>query len=50
MLTAEVVWYHDYGIEYDDFGFYTVQYCGDDIVFNTVDEAKKFIDEISEGR
>lgn len=27
-------------------GFYTVVYCGDEIVFETVEEAKKFIDEL----
>lgn len=25
----------------------TVQYCGDDIIFNSIEEAKCFIDEIS---
>lgn len=45
MLTTNTIYYKDFGIEYDDFGFYTVQYCGDDVVFQTVDEAKQFIDE-----
>lgn len=27
----------------------TVQYCGDDIIFESAEEAKKFIDEITEG-
>jgi len=30
------------------YGMITVQYCGDDVVFGTVDEAKQFIDEIAE--
>ena len=29
-------------------GEYTVQYCGDDIWFETEEEAIKFIDEITE--
>ena len=29
------------------FGYLTVQYCGDDVVFDTVDEAKNFIDGIA---
>ena len=38
---------------YIEIGFYgedeiTVQYCGDDIWFNSVEEAKKFIDQITE--
>lgn len=27
-------------------GGYTVQYCGDEIFFGSIDEAKAFIDEI----
>lgn len=27
-------------------GGYTVQYCGDEIFFDTIDEAKSFIDEV----
>ena len=45
MLTSKTVWYHDYGIEYDDFGFWTVQFCGDDITFESINDAKRFIDE-----
>ena len=37
--------YRGYEIE-QEFGYYTVHYCGDDVIFNTVDAAKKFIDEI----
>ena len=35
-------------IEFDFYGNneYSVQYCGDDIVFDTEEEAKAFIDEI----
>ena len=38
------------GFYIDDcmYGLITVQYCGDDVVFGTVDEAKQFIDEIAE--
>lgn len=37
-------------IEFNFYGSneYTVQYCGDDVLFNTVEEAKAFIDEVSE--
>lgn len=38
------VWYKEYSIDYDGYGFWTVQYCGDDFVFATVKEAKVFID------
>lgn len=38
-------YYIDNGYVYDN--LITVQYCGDDIIFKTVDEAKKFIDEIT---
>ncbi len=35
------------------FNFYghndiSVQYCGDDVMFNSVDDAKRFIDEITQ--
>lgn len=30
------------------YGMITVQYCGDDVVFKSVDEAKQFIDEVTE--
>lgn len=43
MLTDKIVWYKGYGIEFDDFGFWTVEYCGDDLVFKTVKEAKDFL-------
>ena len=45
MLTNKVVWYKNYGIEYDDFGFWTIQIDGDDLVFNDLTDAKDFIDE-----
>ena len=39
--------YKGYYID-DSFGdFYTVLYCGDEVAFNTIDEAKEFIDEIA---
>lgn len=38
------------GFYIDDcmYGMITVQYCGDDVVFRSVEDAKKFIDEIAE--
>ena len=41
--------YKGCSIEYNLYGAgeYTVQYCGDDVVFRTAEEAEKFIDEIS---
>ncbi len=41
--------YKRYFIEKDLMGgsFYTVQFCGDDVVFCSIQEAKTFIDEIS---
>ena len=44
MLTTKIVFYKNVPIEYDDFGFWTVDYCGDDLVFNTLKDAKKFIE------
>lgn len=42
--------YRGYYIEFNFYGLneYSVQYCGDDLVFKTLDEAKAFIDEITE--
>lgn len=42
--------YGGYYIEYNFYGEneYSVQYCGDDILFKTLEEAKEFIDEIDE--
>lgn len=40
--------YKDYYIDDSMYGLITVQYCGDDVVFRSVEEAKKFIDEITE--
>lgn len=42
--------YKGFEIDYNVYGTgeYTVQYCGDDIWFNTEEEAKKFIDEVTE--
>ena len=41
--------YKGYDIEYNFYKMneYTVQYCGDDIVFNSLEKAKKFIDDIT---
>lgn len=38
--------YKGYVID-DMIGFITVVYCGDEVVFDTVEEAKRFIDEIT---
>ena len=44
----ETIYYKGYGIDY--YVTYpdliTVQYCGDDVIFQTIDEAKAFIDEV----
>lgn len=40
--------YKGYYID-DMFGFITVQYCGDEVVFDSVEEAKSFIDGIVSG-
>lgn len=39
--------YKDYYIDDSMYGLITVQYCGDDVVFRSVEEAKQFIDEIT---
>lgn len=41
--------YKGYYIEFNFYGEneYSVQYCGDDLIFRTVEEAKQFIDEIT---
>lgn len=40
--------YKNYDIEYNFYGMkeYSVQYEGDDLMFDTVEDAKKFIDNI----
>lgn len=42
--------YKGYGIDFNIYGSneYTVQYCGDDLFFTTIEEAEQFIDEIAE--
>ena len=42
--------YKGYWIEFNTYGNgeYTVQYNGDDVVFDTKEEAKKFIDSLEE--
>lgn len=42
--------YRGFNIDYDIYGAgeYTVWFFGDDVVFTTEDEAKKFIDEVAE--
>lgn len=44
MLTTDMVIYNDIPIEYDDSGFWTIQYNGDDLVFTDLSEAYHFID------
>ena len=46
--TMNYIEYKNYCIEYDIYGRkeYTIQFCGDDLVFATEEEAKAFIDEI----
>lgn len=43
-----IIKYKDYYIEYDFYGEneYSVQYCGDDVIFTTEKEAKEFIDSL----
>lgn len=40
--------YKGYGIDFNIYGQneYSVQYCGDDFMFQTMEEAKQFIDSI----
>ena len=40
--------YKGYYIEFNIYKHneYSVQYCGDDVIFNSEDEAKEFIDSI----
>ena len=42
--------YKGYDIEYNFYGMreYSVQYCGDDFIFKSKDEARAFIDSIVE--
>ena len=39
--------YKGYGIDFNVYGLgeYSVQFCGDDIMFDTLQEAKAFIDD-----
>lgn len=41
--------YKGFYIDYNFYGMgeYTVQYCSDDLIFDTVDQAKEFIDSIA---
>lgn len=39
--------YKGYEIDNSFGDFYTVLYCGDEVAFNTIEEAKEFIDEIA---
>ena len=46
-MTVEV--YKGFGIDEDIYGLgeFSVQFCGDDYMFDTIDAARKFIDEIA---
>ena len=41
-----IIIYKSVFIEYDFYGQgeYSIQYCGDDFIFNTLEEAKNFVD------
>ena len=45
---GETVEYKGYTVEYNFYGNgeYSVQYDGDDVIFNTAEEAKDFIDSV----
>ncbi len=47
-IMKDTVFYKGYAIEYNFYGQgeYTVFYCGDDIVFHSVKDAKNFIDSL----
>ena len=47
-MYGTVTTYRDYGIDYNIYGTneYTVQFCGDDYEFSTIEDAKIFIDSI----
>ena len=48
MANNEVIEYKGYYIEFNFYGLneYSVQYCGDDFMFNSLDGAKMFIDDL----
>lgn len=51
LVPNATIYYKDHGIDYDDLGFYTVQfdeYGGDELSFMTVEEAKNAIDEVAD--
>ena len=43
-----ITYYKNTPIEYNFYwqGEFSVQYCGDDILFNSIEDAEKFIDDI----
>lgn len=47
MFTVEE--YKGYGIDFNFYGQneYSVQYCGDDVLFGSIEEAREFIDEVA---
>jgi len=42
-------YYKGYGIDFNFYGMneYSVQFLGDDVIFNTLEEAKQFIDDVA---
>jgi hypothetical protein len=46
--TMTIKTYKGYSIDFNIYGDneYSVQYCGDDLIFGTLEEAETFIDEI----
>ena len=49
-MYGTVVFYKGYGIDFDVYGRdeYSVQYCGDDYMFDSLEKAKEFIDDIQD--
>ena len=47
-MTIEV--YKNYGIDFNVYGLgeYSVQYCGDDVLFYSLRQAREFIDDIQD--
>lgn len=49
-MDRTVEFYKGYGIDFDIYGRdeYSVQYCGDDYIFETLESAREFIDDIQD--
>lgn len=50
-MLGTIIEYNGFYIEYNFYGQneYSVQFCGDDFLFKTRDEAIKFCDDINKG-